>query len=75
MCHELAHVVLEHQFGLSLAEERKCGLSGEQEAEADWLAGELLIPYDGALRLARQGATDEQVSQILRSAWPLPAGA
>lgn len=62
MCHELAHVVLEHKFGVSLSDERKCGLGGDQEAEADWLSGELLIPYDGALRLARRGATDEDAA-------------
>ncbi|MBN1094587.1 ImmA/IrrE family metallo-endopeptidase [Blastococcus sp. TML/C7B] len=38
MCHELAHVVLEHKFGVSLSDERKCGLGGDQEAEADWLS-------------------------------------
>jgi Zn-dependent peptidase ImmA (M78 family) len=62
MCHELAHVVLEHKFGVSLSDERKCGLGGEQEAEADWLSGEVLIPYDGAFRLARANATDEQAA-------------
>lgn len=62
MCHELAHVVLEHQFGVSLADQRKCGLSSEQEAEADWLSGEMLIPCDGAFRLARANATDEQAA-------------
>lgn len=61
--HELAHVVLEHSFGLSLADERKCGLGGAQEEEADWLAGELLVPYEAALKLARGGATDEVVAQ------------
>ncbi|KXO99704.1 ImmA/IrrE family metallo-endopeptidase [Tsukamurella tyrosinosolvens] len=59
MCHELAHVVLEHQFGVSLSDERRCGLGGDQEAEADWLSGEMLIPTDGAFRLARANATDE----------------
>lgn len=59
MCHELAHVILEHQFGVSLSDERKCGLGGDQEAEADWLSGEMLIPADGAFRLARANATDE----------------
>jgi hypothetical protein len=62
MCHELAHVVLEHEFGVSLADERKCGLGGEQEAEADWLSGEILIPSDGAFRLARRNATDGQAA-------------
>jgi Zn-dependent peptidase ImmA (M78 family) len=65
MCHELAHVVLEHEFGVSLsADERKCGLGGEQEDEADWLSGEMLIPYDGAFRLARANATDQQAADL-----------
>lgn len=65
MCHELAHVVLEHEFGVSLsADERKCGLGGEQEEEADWLSGEMLIPYDGAFRLARANATDQQAAHL-----------
>ena len=63
MCHELAHVVLEHAFGATFADERKCGLSGDQEAEADWLAGEILVPYEAALRLARAGANDQYVAQ------------
>lgn len=63
MCHELAHVVLEHSFGVSLSDERKCGLGGLQEDEADWLSGEMLIPYDGAFRLARAYATDERAAQ------------
>lgn len=62
MCHELAHVVLEHKFGVSLSDERKCGLGGSQEDEADWLSSEMLIPYDGAFRLARADATDEQAA-------------
>jgi hypothetical protein len=64
MCHELAHVILEHAFGTTLTDERKCGLGGAQEAEADWLAGEVLIPYEGALRLARADATDQQAATI-----------
>lgn len=65
MCHELAHVVLEHRFGVSLsADERKCGLGGEQEDEADWLSGEMLIPYDGAFRLARANVSDERAAAL-----------
>lgn len=63
MCHELAHVVLEHAFGVSLTDERRCGLGGDQEDEADWLSGELLVPFDGALRLARMNASDDRVAQ------------
>lgn len=64
MCHELAHVILEHSFAATLADERKCGLGGTQEEEADWLADEVLIPFDGALRLARAGATDQQAAEV-----------
>lgn len=64
MCHEIAHVVLEHSFGISFADERKCGLGGDQEDEADWLSGEMLIPYDGAFRLARANAPDIQVAGV-----------
>lgn len=62
MFHEFAHVVLEHQFGASLSDERKCGLGGDQEAEADWRSGEMLIPNDGAFRLARANAIDEEAA-------------
>lgn len=62
MSHEIAHVVLEHPFGVSLADDRKCGLGGEYEEEADWLYGELLIPTDGALRLARLDASDNDAA-------------
>lgn len=58
----MSHVVLEHTFGVSLTDERKCGLGGEQEAEADWLYGELLIPMEGATKLARMDSTDEQAA-------------
>lgn len=58
MCHEMAHVVLEHDFGMSLSlDERKCGLGGVQEEEADWLSGEILLPTDGAFRLATRDAS------------------
>jgi Zn-dependent peptidase ImmA (M78 family) len=62
MCHEIAHVVLEHQFGISVSDERTCGLGSDQEAEADWLSGEMLIHCEGAFRLARANATDEQAA-------------
>lgn len=63
MCHEISHIVLEHSFGISFGDERKCGLGGDQEAEADWLSGEMLIPYDGALKLALANADDRRVAQ------------
>jgi hypothetical protein len=48
---------------MSLAtDERKCGLGGQQEGEADWLSGEILIPSDSAFQLARRGASDEEAA-------------
>jgi len=59
MCHEIAHLVLEHDFGVALAtDERTCGVAGAKEQEADWFSGEILIPADGAFRLALNDASD-----------------
>lgn len=33
----------------------------EQEEEADWLAGVLLLPRDALVHVKRQGMTDEEV--------------
>lgn len=63
--HEMAHVVLEHQFSASLVNERGCrNADPEQEAEAAELAGELLVPFPAALRLARTRADDESVAEV-----------
>lgn len=61
--HEMAHVVLEHTFSPRFTDERGCYLgSPEQEAEATELAGELLITFQAAKRLAVRGATDEDAA-------------
>lgn len=62
LSHELAHVVLEHPHDLSLTYDRKCGAGADHEAEADWLAAELLIPSEAAFRLAWADAADQFVS-------------
>lgn len=62
LCHELAHVMLEHQFPLSLTTGDRCTGEGDQEHEADRLGGELLIPYDAAFRFARRNASDAVVA-------------
>jgi len=63
--HEISHFVFEHEFSsvLSLSD-RECGLGAEQEEEAKCLAGELLIPTDGAIRHALKGRSDEQVARF-----------
>ncbi|MEX5268569.1 ImmA/IrrE family metallo-endopeptidase [Kocuria sp. CPCC 204721] len=78
LSHEMAHVILEHSFGVTLAYDRKCGLGGDSENEADLLAGELLIPFDAALRQAWKDATNEEVATLFEvstqhAAWRMNA--
>ncbi|MBX3067642.1 MAG: ImmA/IrrE family metallo-endopeptidase [Cryobacterium sp.] len=64
MAHEIAHHALDHDFEETLAvSERKCGIGGDQEQEADYLAGELLIPTENARKHAFDDWTDERVAR------------
>lgn len=65
LSHEMAHVVLEHQFPLSITTGERCTGEGTQEQEADRLGAELLIPYEAALRLARRNASDYVVAETM----------
>lgn len=59
VAHEMAHVLLEHEFGLFVAGPRLCGESSTTvEGEADELAGELLVPKDAARTAALRGWSD-----------------
>jgi hypothetical protein len=66
LAHELAHVILKH----SPAQVDRLGdltffdCNPEQEEEANWLAGCLLLPRPLLLRSARQGLTPLQVAEI-----------
>jgi hypothetical protein len=63
--HEMSHVLLEHAFTSILLTCDGCrSIDRDKEGEADWLAGELLIPYAAAERAARLDLTDEQVAQM-----------
>jgi hypothetical protein len=71
LAHEISHIILEHPFTPAL------GIGGcrnwheDLEAEADWLAGTLLVPREGALEWMRidgsieDGAEHFGVSQAL----------
>ena len=61
--HEMSHVILEHDHSASIRYDRCTGLAADQEDEASWLAGELLVPYDAALRQAWADASDEDVAR------------
>lgn len=59
LAHELAHVLLKHQPGPAFGT-GGCRVWGrEAEAEADWLAGVLLVPREAALACARSGESLE----------------
>lgn len=64
LAHEMSHVVLEHQFNAAILGPDGCrAVPKDIEAEAEWLAGEVLITFTAALVLARRGASDAEVAQ------------
>jgi hypothetical protein len=65
MAHEISHFLLEHDFFRALeSNDRGCGLAADQEEEANFLAGELLIPTDGAIKHALRGRSIEEVARF-----------
>jgi Zn-dependent peptidase ImmA (M78 family) len=65
LTHEMSHVILEHDFPPTIAWGGGCNtLSHDVEVEADWLAGELLIPLEATRKLALRGLTDESIARI-----------
>jgi Zn-dependent peptidase ImmA (M78 family) len=64
--HEMAHLILEHSFDTRLVNERGCRLmDSEQEAEAQELGAELLVPASAALFHARRRSTDATVADAV----------
>ncbi len=63
VCHELSHIVLDHEAEAPLNINGGRAWDGTQEREADWLAGCLLIPNDAAHAAALSGHTDDEVAQ------------
>lgn len=61
VCHEVGHVVLEHSPEEPLSLEAR-SWNGEQEDEADYLAGALLIPRDAAHAAAKAGRLDAEIA-------------
>jgi hypothetical protein len=53
LCHELSHIVLDHEAEAPMSVGGGRAWNGSQEKEADWLAGCLLIPNDAAYAAAR----------------------
>lgn len=53
LAHELSHLLLEHEPHRAVADDGCRLWSQAMEAEADWMAGALLVTRDAALRIAR----------------------
>jgi len=63
IAHEMAHVLLEHEFNFALLTLDGCRLMDKEvEEEADRLSAELMIPYQAALAAARSGWDDDRVA-------------
>jgi Zn-dependent peptidase ImmA (M78 family) len=68
LMHELSHFILRHQparvdvspTGMLLLSEYSDG----DEAEADWLAGAMLLPRDALMHLRRRGQSVATIAQI-----------
>lgn len=63
VCHEVGHLVLEHAPEAPLSLEHGRSWNGDQEKQADYLAGALLIPRDAAHEAARLGLSDREVAE------------
>lgn len=62
LCHELAHTLLEHEPHDVRDESGARVWSADMEGEADWLAGELLIPRTAVLQLVRDSVSIEEAT-------------
>jgi hypothetical protein len=65
LAHELAHLILRHQPSQvdRIGDLTFFDCDPEQEEEANWLAGCLLLPRPLLLAAARQGLTAEQIAE------------
>lgn len=58
ICHELSHVLLEHDPYAAVSSGGSRVWSDECESQADWLGGALLVPRQAALESAQLGIKD-----------------
>ena len=60
--HEISHTLLEHVPTAIVGSNGQRFWDSEMEQEANWLGAALLVPREGALELARGGATALEIS-------------
>ncbi len=63
VAHELSHVLLEHEPAPIFDTEGTRAWNAEQEREAAWLGGALLVPKHVALMVARRGTAVEEAAE------------
>jgi Zn-dependent peptidase ImmA (M78 family) len=63
LAHEISHCILEHVPEPVLRPDGRRCWNEKVEAEAAWLAGALLLPRAGALKLARGGLDDDLIAR------------
>jgi Zn-dependent peptidase ImmA (M78 family) len=57
IAHELSHVILEHEPSRAIAADGTRSFDPDQEDEAEWQAGALVVPREGALRWLSTGGS------------------
>lgn len=62
VCHEIAHALLEHVPHALRLEDGTRSWTRDMEAEADWLAAELLVPRAAVVSLARHSVPLEEAA-------------
>ena len=62
IAHEISHTLLEHLPTAIVGSNGQRFWDSEMEQEANWLGAALLVPRDGALELARGGATALEIA-------------
>ena len=63
LAHELAHEILGHPAAKAIGDGGCRCFDDDLEDEADWLAGALLVPREGALVLMRRGMPPREVAE------------
>jgi len=61
--HEISHTLLEHEPVALVGSDGQREWNPEMEAEAHWLGAALLVPREGALRMARAGKLVEEIAE------------
>lgn len=70
LMHELAHIILGHDLHeVAISEDghlAPTNYSQEQEDEANWFGGTLLLPRPALLRIRREGMSDQEAMNLFR---------